>query len=87
LPRRRRVPGEVREVERDKWQATESTRDPEGFYMVVVSSVYGGFRRKRLGGVGGFSGAALYAEFSDVVAAVGGGTVRSGEPRVQRVCD
>jgi hypothetical protein len=27
-----------------------------GVYMVVVSSVYGGFRRKRLGGVGGFSG-------------------------------
>jgi hypothetical protein len=43
-------------VERDKWQAPESTRDPDGFYMVVVSSVYGGFRRKRLGGVGGVWG-------------------------------
>jgi hypothetical protein len=49
-------PGEVREVERDKWPAPESTRDPEGLYMVVVSSVYGGFRRKRLGGVGGCAG-------------------------------
>jgi hypothetical protein len=35
-------------------------------------------------GLGGrFSGAALYAECSDVVVAVGGGTVRSGWSRVQ----
>jgi hypothetical protein len=33
------------------------------------------------------SGAALYAESSGVVAAAGGGTVRSGWPRVQMVRD
>jgi hypothetical protein len=45
-----------------------------------------GFHRKRLGGVGGFSGAALYAEFTGQVGSVGGGSARPGFGRVQREC-
>jgi hypothetical protein len=60
-----------------------STEGPEGF-------LYGGgelgprWSRVNAIGLGGrCSGAALYAECSEVVVAVGGGTVRSGRPRVQ----
>jgi hypothetical protein len=44
---------------------------------VGVGLVYGAPSLDAIGLRGRFSGAALYAEFSDVVAAVGGGTMQS----------
>jgi hypothetical protein len=46
---RRRAPGEVREMERDKWRHRGEREIQRGFYTALVSLDHGGLERKRLG--------------------------------------
>jgi hypothetical protein len=83
----RLIVGQLREVEEErrggKWQEGEGSR---GVFRLITGGGALGLpctSSETIGRHGQLYGAALYAEFRDVVVAVGGGTVRSGRPRVQ----
>jgi hypothetical protein len=79
----RRVLEEVRGVERGKWATVKRTKGSRGFLFGYHELGPRWSRVDAIGLGGRRSGAALYAESSGEVVAVGGGMVWTGRPQVQ----